>query len=70
MSLIVAIKLRTSRPLNKEELIESVLLGTLPAIHQKSQELRLWQVMDSVVFFGLASLVNSQNPFTVFFVTL
>ena len=39
----------TSWPLNRGGIADLPLLGTLLAIHQKSQEASLWEVMDSFV---------------------
>ena len=46
----------TSRPLNRGGIADLPLLRTLLAIHQKSQETSLWEVMDSFVLLVYVSL--------------
>ena len=46
----------TSGPLNRGGIADLPLLRTLLAIHQKSQETSLWEVMDSFVLLVYVSL--------------
>ena len=50
-----------SSPLNRGGIADLPLLGTLLAIHQKSQEPRFWEVMDSFFLVGYASLAASRT---------
>ena len=51
----------TSGPLNRGGITDLPLLGTLLAIHQKSQEPSFWEVMDSFVLLAYASLAVSRT---------
>ena len=51
----------TSRPLNTGGLADLPSLRTLLAIRQKSREPSFWEVMDSFVLLGLASLGISRS---------
>ena len=50
----------TSSPVNRGGIADLPLLRTLLAICQKSQEPRLWEVMDSFVLVAYASLAVSR----------
>ena len=51
----------TSGPLNRGGIADLPLLRTLLAIRQKSREPSFWEVMDSFVLVGYASLVASRT---------
>ena len=51
----------TTVPLNRGGIADLPLLGTLLAIHQKSQEPSFWEVMDSFVLVAYASLAASRT---------
>ena len=51
----------TSGPLNRGGMADLPLLRTLLAIHQKSREPSLWEVMDSFVLVAYASLAASRT---------
>ena len=51
----------TSGLLNRGDIADLLLLRTLLAICQKSQEPNFWEVMDSFVFLAYASLVASRT---------
>ena len=51
----------TSGPLNRGGIADLPLLGTLLAIRQKSREPSFWEVMDSFVLVGYASLAASRT---------
>ena len=51
----------TSGPLNREGIADLPLLRTLLAIHQKSRQPSLWEVMDSFVLLAYASLAASRT---------
>ena len=51
----------TSGPLNRAGIADLPLLGTLLAIHQKSQEPSFWEVMNSFVLLAYASLAASRT---------
>ena len=51
----------TSGPLNRGDIADLTLLRTLLAIRQKSREPRFWEVIDSFVLLGHASLAASRN---------
>ena len=51
----------TSRLLNRRGIADLPLLRTLLAIHQKSREPSLWEVMDSYVLVTHASLAASRT---------
>ena len=51
----------TSGPLNREGIANLLLLRTLLAICQKSQELSLWEMMDCFVLVAYASLATSRT---------
>ena len=50
-----------SRPLNIGAIADLLLLRTLLAIWQKSQEPNFWEVMDSFVLLAFASLAASRT---------
>ena len=51
-----------SASLNKGGIADLPLLRTILAIHQKSQELSFWEVIDSLVLLSYASLAYSSTP--------
>ena len=51
----------TSRLLNRGGMADLALLRTLLAIHQKSQEPCVWEVMESFVLLAYASLATSRT---------
>ena len=51
----------TYRPLNRGDIADLPLLGTLLAIRQKSREPSFWEVMDSFVLLAYASLAASRT---------
>ena len=51
----------TSRPLNRGGIADLPLLRTLLAIHQKSQELSFWEVMDSSALLAYAHWAASRS---------
>ena len=51
----------TSSPLNRGCIADLPLLRTLLAIRQKSREPGFWEVMDSFVLLGYASLAGSRT---------
>ena len=50
---------KTYSPMNRGGIADLPLLRTLLAIHQKSQELSSWEVMDSFVLVASAKLAAS-----------
>ena len=52
----------TSASLNKGGIADLPLLRIILAIHQKSQELSFWEVIDSLVLLSYASLAYSSTP--------